>query len=295
MSDSAHRDILALIHERPLLTEGAMGTMLDKKGLASRNTAERNLTHPEVVGEIHREYLDAGADIFWANSFVANRHMLQSAGLADRTAEAQRAAMQIVREAIGFGHPCGANVGPTGGVMEPYGTMKREEVVAIYREQFENILPEGPDFIIFETFEVIEELEAAFEALAEFDTALRKIACVSFSSPNGRSSWGVDGKRAATRMAELGADVVGANCGHLDGLRIGVKDILDNTDLPVHAEPNAGVPELIDGETVFSGTPEEQARITRELLDMGARIVGGCCGTTPEHIAAAAEVVRSYA
>ncbi len=272
-----------------------MGTMLDKKGLAARNTAERNLTHPEVVGEIHREYLEAGSDIFWANSFVANRHMLEAAGLADRTAEAQRASMQIVRDAVGFDHPCGANVGPTGGVMEPYGTVTRDEVIAVYREQFENILPEGPDFIIFETFEVLEELEAAFEALAEFDVDLPKIACVSFSSPNGRSSWGVDGKTAVERMTACGADVVGTNCGHLDGLRIGVKDMLDSTDLPVHAEPNAGVPELIQGETVFRGTPEEQADITRELLRMGARIVGGCCGTTPEHIAAAAKVVRGFA
>lgn len=295
MSNGPGRDILALVAQRPLLTEGAVGTMLANKGVPAQNTAERCITHPDIVAEVHREYRDAGADIFWANSFVGNRHMLESAGLGDSVAEIQAAAIRIVREAVGPDHPCGINIGPTGALLEPLGPLTRDACVAIYREQLDNQLPGAPDFLIFETFEALEEIECAFEAATELAPDLPKVGCVSFSQPNGRTMMGVDGETAARRLEELGADIIGTNCGHLDGLMIGLKDTIEATDLPVLAEPNAGIPQLIAGETVFSGTPEEHAQLTRELLELGVRIVGGCCGTTPEHIAAAAKVVREYA
>jgi methionine synthase I (cobalamin-dependent) len=286
------RDILALIAQRPRLTEGAMGTMLAARGLASENTGERNLTHPDAVADIHRSYLAAGTEVFWGNSFAANRRMLERAGLGEHVAEIQRAAICIVREAIGPEYPCGANVGPTGGLLEPYGDMTRDEAVAIYREQIENQLPEGPDFIVFETFEALEELEAALEAARQVAPDLPRIASVSFSSPNGRTMMGVDGARAAEKLIEWGADVIGTNCGHLEGLKIGVREMVRVADRPVMAEPNAGVPMLVGTETRFEGTPGQSADLAAELLDLGVRLIGGCCGNTPDHIRAMAGVVR---
>jgi 5-methyltetrahydrofolate--homocysteine methyltransferase len=287
------RDILALIAQRPRLMEGAMGTVLAARGLASENTAERNLTHPDVVADIHRSYLAAGSEVFQSNSFAANRRMLERAGLGAHVAEIQRAAMRIVREAVGPGYPCGANVGPTGGLLEPYGEMSREEAGAIFREQIGNQLPEGPDFVVFETFEALEELEAAFEAAKQVAPDLPKLTCVSFSSPNGRTMMGVDGARAAEKMMEMGADVIGANCGHLDGLKIGIREIIRLADRPVMVEPNAGVPVLVGTETRFGGTPEQSAELATELLDLGVRLIGGCCGNTPDHTRAMAEVVKA--
>ena len=287
------RDILALIAQRPRLMEGAMGTVLAARGLASENTGERNLTHPDVVADIHRSYLAAGSEVFQSNSFAANRRMLERAGLGARVAEIQRAAMRIVREAVGPEYPCGANVGPTGGLLEPYGEMTREEAVAIFREQVENQFPEGPDFIVFETFEALEELEAAFEAASQVAPDLPKLTCVSFSSPNGRTMMGVDGARAAEKMMEMGADVIGANCGHPDGLRIGIREIIRLADRPVMVEPNAGVPVLVGTETRFGGSPEQSGELATELLDLGVRLIGGCCGNTPDHIRAMAEVVKT--
>jgi 5-methyltetrahydrofolate--homocysteine methyltransferase len=294
MANGPGRDILALLAERPRLLEGPMGTMLALRGVPAENTGERNITHPEVVAGIHRAYRDVGAEVFQSNSFISSRPMLERAGLADSTAEIQSAAVRILREAVGPDYPIAANIGPTGALLEPLGNLTREQAVAVYREQIENQLPEDPDFLLFETFEALEELEAAFEAADQVGTDLPRFACVSFSNPNGTSMMGVDGARAAEKMMDLGADVIGANCGHLDGLRIGIREIIRLSDRPVMVQPNAGVPALVDGETRFEGTPAESADFAREVLDLGARLVGGCCGNTPDHIQAMAEVLRDY-
>jgi len=287
------RDILRLIQGRPRLLEGPMGTMLARRGLAAKNSGERNLTHPEAVAETHREYLAAGAEVFQSNSFAANRHMLERAGLGEHTRDIQAAAVRILREAVGPGYPIAANLGPTGAVLEPYGDCPRDEAVAVFREQVENQLPEGPDFLLFETFEDLRELEAAIEGARQAGATVPVFACVSFSSPNGRTSFGVDGARAVEKLIALGADVVGANCGHLEGIRIGIREMLRVADRPVMVEPNAGLPVLVAGETRFAGTPQESADFAREMLDLGVRLIGGCCGNTPEHMRATRAVMSA--
>jgi len=287
------RDILTLIGERPRLLEGPMGTMLAGRGLAAKNSGERNLTHPEAVAQVHREYLAAGAEVFQSNSFVANRHMLERAGLGEHTKDIQAAAVRILRQAVGPSYPIAANLGPTGAVLEPYGDCPRDEAVAVFREQVENQLPEGPDFLLFETFEDLGELEAAIEGARRAGVTVPVFACVSFSSPNGRTSFGVDGARAAEKLIALGADVIGANCGHPEGTRIGIREIVRVADRPVMVEPNAGLPVLVAGETRFEGTPLESADFAREMLDLGVRLIGGCCGNTPEHIRAMKAVMSA--
>jgi len=292
MTNGPGRDILALLAERPRLLEGPMGTMLARRGVPAENTGERNLTHPKIVAEIHQVYREAGAEVFQSNSFVSNRPMLERAGLGAATKEIQLAAVRILREAIGTDHPIAANLGPTGLLLEPLGDLTREQAVAVYREQLENQLPAGPDFLLFETFEALEELAAAFEAADQVGASLPRFACVSFSNRNGTSMMGVDGARAAETMIELGADVIGANCGHLDGLLIAIREIVRLADRPVMVQPNAGIPALVAGETRFEGTPEQSADFAREMLDLGVRLIGGCCGNTPAHIRAMAEVLR---
>jgi 5-methyltetrahydrofolate--homocysteine methyltransferase len=285
---------MACLAERPLLLEGPMGTMLALRGVPAENTGQRNLTHPAIVAEIHQAYRAAGAEVFQSNTFVSNRPMLERAGLGDRTAEIQSAAVRILREAVGAEYPIAANLGPTGALLEPLGNLTREQAVAVYREQVENQLPEDPDFLLFETFEALEELEAAFEGADQAGAELPRFACVSLSNPNGTSMMGVDGARAAAKMMELGADVIGANCGHLEGLRIGIREIVRLADRPVMVQPNAGLPRLVDGQTRFDGTPETSADFAREVLDIGVRLIGGCCGNTPDHIRAMAEIIGEY-
>ncbi len=278
-------DILTAARERVLVCEGAMGTMLARKGLRLRNSAEANISHPETVAEVHREYLEAGANVFQTNTFAANLPMLERAGLADRAAEIQSSAVSILREVVGDRGYIGANLGPTGELIEPLGPMSMEQAVAVYRQQLEAMVPVGVDFILGETFEAIEEAEAAVRAAKQVAPELPLAITISFSLPNGRTSMGVDGASAAQRLKELGVDIIGANCGHPEGLLAGFAAMAEAAqDKILMAQANAGVPVLREGETVFDGTPAWSGEMAARLIEMGARIVGGCCGTTPDHI-----------
>lgn len=287
-------DLIAAAQERVLVCEGAMGTVLARKGLRLRNSAEANLTHPDVVAEVHREYLQAGAEVFQTNTFAANLPMLERAGLAGRAAELQAAAVRILHEAIGDAGYVGANLGPTGELLAPLGTLDFGDAVAVYRQQLDAMLPLGVDFILGETFEALEEAEAAVTAARQVAPDLPLAITISFSLPNGRTSMGVTGRQAAERLMELGVDIIGANCGHPDGLLTAFAEMAEVAGGRVlMAQPNAGVPQLRGGETIFDGTPTWSGEIAAQLIGMGARIVGGCCGTTPDHIRQVARAARA--
>lgn len=277
--------ITEVAQRQVLVCEGAMGTMLARKGIRVRNTAEANLTHPEAVAEVHREYLEAGAQVFQTNTFAANLPMLERAGLAEQAGQIQSAAVRILREVVGEDGYVGANLGPTGELIQPLGRLSVEETIGIYRQQLEAMIPLGVDFILAETFEALEEAEAALRAAKEVAPELPVAITLSFSLPNGRTSMGVDGRTAAERLLELGADIVGANCGHPDGLLTAFAEMAEvAAGRVLMAQPNAGVPSIRGDETVWDGTPAWSGRTAARLIELGARIVGGCCGTTPDHI-----------
>ena len=288
------KQMLQQMGERVLVCEGAMGTMLTARGISYRNTAEINLTHPEVVAEIHRSYQQAGAEVFQTNSFAANSAMLRRAGLDDQAATIQTAAVRIAREAVGPQAYLAAGAGPTGELVEPLGDLSRDEAMAIYRRQFEVMLATGMvDFVLLETFEDMGELQAAIRAVREVDPNIVIAATVSFSMANGRTIMGVGGAEAARELAGAGVEIIGANCGDLDGLLAAIRQMRQAVDLPLMAQANAGQPQLVDGEAVYRGTPRESGEMAAQLIACGVRLMGGCCGTTPAHIREIARAARA--
>jgi methionine synthase I (cobalamin-dependent) len=272
-----------------------MGSMLAAQGIKFTNTGEVNLRHPEAVAKVHREYKDAGVEVFLANSFAANAHMLERAGFGAQAAEIQAAAVRIAREAVGDGGYIGADIGPTGGMIAPYGDLEPAAATAVFRQQLEAMLTAGVDFVLFETFEVIEELQAGIAAFRELGAMVPLAASLSFSSPNGRTMMGTDGSAAARKLDELNVDIIGANCGDPEGLRVAIQAMRTVTQRPLMAQANAGVPHLVAGETVFAGKPVESGQLAAALVREGVRIIGGCCGTTPEHIRQIARAAEAAA
>lgn len=284
-------DLLQALQERVLIANGAMGTMLAAHGLRLANSALANVEAREVVADIFRQYQQAGATVFQANTFAANAPMLSHAGLADRHDEINRAAMRLLREAVGPEAFVAANFGPTGEMLRPLGLMSPEEAQEIFRRQAEVLLSEGPDFVLLETFEALEELEVAVAGIRQAGLQVPLVITFSFSQPSGRSMMGVSPQQAAETMVRLGAEVIGANCGLPEVTLAAVREMAGCTDLPLAMQANAGLPELVNGEAVFSGSPEASAELARQAVAVGARLIGGCCGTGPEHIRAMAQAV----
>lgn len=268
-----------------------MGTMLAAHGLRLANSALANVEAPEVVADIFRQYQQAGATVFQANTFAANAPMLGHAGLVDRHDEINRAAMRLLREAVGPEAFVAANFGPTGEMLRPLGLMSPEEAQDIFRRQAEVLLGEGPDFVLLETFEALEELEAAVAGIRQAGLQVPLVITFSFSQPSGRSMMGVSPRQAAETMVGLGAKVVGANCGLPEVTLAAVREMAGCTDRPLAMQANAGLPELVNGEAVFSGSPEASAELACQAVAAGARLIGGCCGTDPEHIRAISRAV----
>ncbi len=276
-----------------LLGDGAMGTQLQALGLRpGESSALWNLTEPGKVLQVQKAYVDAGADLLISNSFTASRISLAAAGLGDRVGEINRAAAAIAREAFG-GSPgfVLGDLGPFGGMMEPYGTVTRDEVFASYLEQADCLLSAGVDALIIETQTSLEEMGTALDAVKKAGAPC-VIASMSFDSvKNGtdfRTMMGVSPEEAVHLMVEKGADVIGTNCG--TGIDIGnaariVRRYRKACVLPIMAQPNAGQPEREGDSIIYRETPGQMAAGVDLLIDAGASIVGSCCGTTPAHIA----------
>lgn len=279
-------DFLQAIKERVLVLDGAMGTMLQERGLKAGASPEAmNLEAPEVVEGVHRAYAEAGADILVSNTFGGSRTKLAHYGLEGRVVEINRTGVEIVRRAAASGQFVAAAIGPTGRFLQPVGDAGFDEMVEIFGEQVRAFVAGGADLISMETFLDIRELRAAVIACREFST-LPVIAQMTFDDA-GRTVLGTPPEAAAVTLDALGADVIGSNCGlGIDGIYAILEKMRTVTARPLIAQANAGLPQLVDGQTVFPGTPEEMVAYHDRLLTLGARVIGGCCGTTPAHIRA---------
>lgn len=285
-------DILEAQRQRVLLGDGAMGTQLQQAGLESGGCGEAwNLDHPDRVLRIQRAYVEAGSDCLITNTFGASRVMLQRHGEGDRAAAINLAGAELAREAFG-GRPgfVLGDMGPFGGLMEPYGEIAREQVVAAFAEQAGALVSGGADAIIIETQTALEELEIAILVAREAGARVI-IGSIAFDKmldeDDVRTMMGVSPEAAAEFLAAQGADVAALNCGTGVDMRMAAaitRRYRAACGLPVMAQPNAGQPVLENLAVVYKQSPEEMVAGLPELLEAGARIVGGCCGSTPGHI-----------
>jgi len=280
------------LSEGVLIGDGAMGTMLEAAGLAAGSCRELwNIEHPEKVLAVHRAYAEAGADIIETNTFFGgNPIQLAKWGLQGRAQEFNQAAVRLAREAAGERIIVSVSMGPTGEVLAPLGNLDPARAAEAFREQAAAAASAGADAATIETFYALEEIKLAVEAALA--AGLPVMATMTFE-PSGRTMMGVAPDAAARALTDYGATVVGANCGTgPEPMLAVVEAMLAVTDRPVMAQPNAGVPRLVDGRSVFLETPEAMAEHASRFAGMGVKIIGGCCGTTPEHIRAIARRVR---
>ena len=284
------------VKEGPLLGDGAMGTQLMLAGLEQGSCGEAwNLTHSDRVLAIQRRYAEAGSDCIITNTFGGSRIMLSRHGHPDKVLEINRAGVEIARAAFGGreGWVLG-DIGPFGGLMEPYGDFTEDEVRRAFAEQAQALVEAGADAIIIETQTSLDELRLAIIASKEAGAPciIGSMAYdVTLDGSTFRTMMGVDPERAAAFMAEHGADMVGLNCGtgmDMERARQAVERYKRMTDLPVMAQPNAGQPKLVDMKVVYDETPEQMVRGVVPLLECGVDIIGACCGSTPDHLRAMA-------
>jgi 5-methyltetrahydrofolate--homocysteine methyltransferase len=271
-----------------------MGTQLMLAGLEQGNCGEAwNLTHPDRVLAIQRRYVEAGSDCLITNTFGGSRIMLNRHSHADDVVGINAAAVGIAREAFGDrdGYVLG-DIGPFGGLMEPYGDFTEGEVRDAFREQAQALVDAGADAIIVETQTGLEELRLALIAAREAGAAcvIGSMAYdVTLDGSTFRTMMGIDPEQAAAFMQEQGADIVALNCGtgmDMERARQAVIRYQHAARLPVMAQPNAGQPKLVDMKVVYDETPEQMVKGLVPLLETGVNIVGGCCGSTPDHIRA---------
>jgi 5-methyltetrahydrofolate--homocysteine methyltransferase len=290
------------ILQRPLLADGAMGTQLMFAGLEQGGCGEAwNLTHPEKVLAIQRRYAEAGSECILTNTFGGSRIMLNRHGHAGDVAAVNHAAVAIAREAFGerAGYVIG-DIGPFGGLMEPYGDFTEADVRAAFTEQAQALVGAGADAIIIETQTSLEELAIGIAAAKEAGAAcvIGSMAYdVTLDGSTFRTMMGIDPERAAAFMEDRDVDVVALNCGTgMDMPRAleAVKRYRAVTRLPIMVQPNAGAPKLVNMRVVYDETPERMAEGVVPLLEAGAAIIGGCCGSTPDHIRAFRQAIDQY-
>jgi len=290
-----------LDQRRVLLADGAIGTNLFAMGLQSGAAPELwNLEHPDRVSALHRGFIEAGADLVLTNTFGANRYRLALHGATERVEEINRAAVAIAREAVAAaGRPMvvAGSMGPTGEIFAPLGSLAFEDGVAAFGEQAQALAAAGVDVLWAETLSSREELDAALAGAAS--TGLPVVCTLSFDT-NGSTMMGISPSEfvRVCREATVPPHGFGANCGVgpaecVAGVRA-MYEAADAADVIV-AKANCGVPEFIDGAVRYDGTPELMARYARLAADSGARIIGGCCGTTMQHLAAMRQAIDDYA
>lgn len=288
-------DFLSCLDKEVLLADGAKSTVWLEQGLSPVSSMEQNLSNPENVIRLHLEYIEAGARIIETNTFRANRLQLARFGLANQHQEINATSVAIAKEAVKRSGKqnifiAGA-IGPLGALVKPYGNLSLSELGAIYQEQIKILYQAGVDILVIETHPSLLEALEAVRAARTIDSRRPIVAQMTFLE-DGLSKFGDEPRRALEALAAADADVVGVNCSigphHMYNLLV---DFLKTTNLRVSLQPNAGHPQLIGNRQVYLTSPDYLQEYARLFVEAGANIIGGCCGTTPEHIQAMSKVV----
>jgi 5-methyltetrahydrofolate--homocysteine methyltransferase len=290
-----NKDILTRLQSGSVIVaDGAMGTMLQAAGLPPGASPEGwLLDNADAVCDVHRAYVEAGANLVLTCTFGGTRARLERSGLAERLTEINRRAVEIAREAAGDAAYVAGDIGPLGEFRAPLGKMTYEQAVAIFAEQSAALAEVGVDVLYIETMSDLNEVRAAVEGAQQVGAGVPVFATLSFDS-HGRTNMGVRPEQAAETLVGLGVAAFGANCGATlemtEGAVAKMHAIAPQASLIV--KPNAGKPHMVGREVVYDATPEDMAEYARRFVALGARVVGGCCGSTPAHIAAIAAAVK---
>ena len=283
---------------KTLVSDGAMGTMLQSRGLPSGHCPEEwNISHPDVLLSIHKDYYNAGTDIVETNTFGGNRFRLKLHGYENRVYDFNKAAAEIAKSVCPKNKFVAGSIGPTGEFLEPLGTLLISDLEETFQEQIRGLVDGGVDALFIETMSYIDEIKAAISAAQKIDTNIPLVASMSFekSASGYHTMMGVSIPDFLREMDQLPVIAIGANCGKgADEMIDIMEEFRQLTDKLLIAQANAGLPEIKDGKTVYTETAEQRSELTRVLLSEKVNIIGGCCGTTPEHIAAIRETVDYY-
>jgi len=288
-------DLLARLKKSPVLCDGATGTLLYAKGIfINRCYDELNVSQPDLIRGLHHEYLQAGAEIIETNTFGGNSFRLARHGMENRVHEINLAGARLGREAAkSFDVWVAGSVGPLGIRIEPLGKTSYGEARAVFREQIAALVEGGVDLLILETFGYLEELHQAIQAAREVNPKIPLVAQVTIDE-DGNCLDGSTPETFTPRLEEWGVDVIGCNCS------VGPVAMLDAiervravTSLPLAAQPNAGIPRSVEGRNIYLCSPEYMASYARKFVAAGVRLVGGCCGSTPEHIRVMKSALRA--
>ena len=278
-------DFLARLKASPVLCDGAMGTLLYEKGIfINRCYDELNVSQPDLIRGLHHEYLQAGAEVIETNTFGGNSFRLERHGLQDKVREINLAGSRLAKEAAkSFDAWVAGSVGPLGVRIEPLGKTSLQEARDAFRAQIAALIEGGADILILETFGYVEELHQAFLAARDVDPRIPVVAQVTVDE-DANCMDGATPEAFAPRIEQWGVDVIGCNCS------VGPVAMLDAiervraaTSLPISAQPNAGIPRSVEGRNIYLCSPEYMASYARKFVAAGVRLIGGCCGTTPEH------------
>lgn len=292
--------LLEALSHRVLVCDGAMGTQLLARGLTSGECGMLwNLDRPGDVGGVHLAYRNAGCDLITTNSFGGSRFALEKHGLTDRVAELNRAAAKVARAAAGENSWVLGDVGPFGDFLEPVGDVAVVDLCAAFRDQISALIESGADAILVETMSDPAEAIVGIEAAKACDKNIPVIVTYAFqkTAPGEfRTLMGTTTAEAMQSAIEAGADIVGANCGTglslEDYVELAKQLVAAAGKTPVIVQPNGGSPRMENGKTIYDATPQQMAATAKQLLATGVRIIGGCCGTTPQHLAAMSQAIR---
>lgn len=278
--------------EKTILFDGAMGTQLARKGL-DLSGAMNNLIHPEMVLQVHQEYLKSGAQVLIANTFAMNPIYMMTHNLDRDLEEVNRRGVELARQAAGDHAFVLGDMGPTGQMMEPFGTYSEQDFIDCFKKQAQVLAGNGVDGFIIETMFDLREALCALRACQETSSVLPVIVSFALSQASGHTMMGQTLTECAVEVEKAGAIAVGTNCGDLDPEEIAtiVAGLQTASTLRIIVQPNAGKPKLVQGKTVYDMLPEDFAAGVKKCIDAGASLVGGCCGTMPEHISAVSRLL----